>query len=144
MRKILSLTVVTLAVACFLAKPAPAGDKAKDEGKAAAAEAKADAKDAKTEAPAAKEGEAPETILFDKTAKMAPVKFPHKAHAEKIGDCKACHEGEKPLFAQKKSEEGMKMADMYAGKGCGTCHDGKKEKGKAFAAKGGCMKCHKK
>ncbi|MBI4060941.1 MAG: hypothetical protein HY403_05865 [Elusimicrobia bacterium] len=88
--------------------------------------------------------EAPESIVFDK-AKLGPVKFPHKKHVETIGACDNCHGGKEPLFAQKKSE-GMKMADMYAGKGCGYCHDGKKKQGDKviFAAKGGCMKCHKK
>ena len=88
--------------------------------------------------------EAPEFIVFDK-AKLGPVKFPHKVHAETLGTCDVCHGGKEPLFAQKKSE-GMKMADMYAGKDCGFCHDGKKKHGDKviFAAKGGCMKCHKK
>ncbi|MDD5627904.1 MAG: cytochrome c3 family protein [Elusimicrobia bacterium] len=38
------------------------------------------------------------------------------------------------------------MADMKAGKGCGSCHDGKKlfaKDKKVFAAKTSCMKCHK-
>ena len=155
MRKILGMTAGVLAASLLLARLAPAADdKAakKDDGKAAAVAAKDAKKDAKAEAPAAKEeskekpaaGEAPEFITFDKTNKMAPVKFPHKLHSEKAGGCKACHEGEKPLFAQKKSEAGLKMADMYAGKACGSCHDGNKEKGHPFAAKTGCMKCHKK
>jgi c(7)-type cytochrome triheme protein len=87
----------------------------------------------------------PETIVFDKTGKMANVKFPHALHQKKLA-CKECHEGDKPLFAQKKGEAGLKMADMYKGEACGACHDGKKlVDGKAvFAAKSGCMKCHKK
>ncbi|MBI5208405.1 MAG: hypothetical protein HY927_00365 [Elusimicrobia bacterium] len=108
---------------------------------APAAEKKAEpAADEKAEpAAAAAGGEAAEFISLDKTAKMAPVKFPHKLHDGKAGGCKACHEGDKPLFAQKKGDEGMKMSDMHAGKGCGSCHDGKK----AFSSKT-CMKCHKK
>lgn len=126
-------------------------EKAKDEKPAAAAEEKAEKKETaekgeKAEAKATDEKEAPEFIKLDKTGKMAPVNFPHKKHAEALGGCKDCHEGEKPLFNQKRSGEGLKMKDMYAGETCGKCHDGKmKVKDKAvFAAKTGCMKCHKK
>ncbi len=84
----------------------------------------------------------PETLLFKKTGALAPVSFPHAAHAKRNA-CKDCHEGDSPIFPQKFSDEtGMKMADMYSGKSCGACHNGAKEK--AFAAKGACMKCHKK
>ncbi|MBI4368805.1 MAG: c-type cytochrome [Elusimicrobia bacterium] len=88
----------------------------------------------------------PEFILLDKTAKMAPVKFPHKKHADELGGCRSCHEGEKPLFERKRSQEGIKMADIYAGKTCGVCHNGKGhgEHKKVFAAKVSCPKCHKK
>jgi c(7)-type cytochrome triheme protein len=89
---------------------------------------------------------APEFFNFTKTGKMAPVKFAHALHGKK-NDCKECHGGATPIFPQKFSDEvGMKMADMYAGKACGTCHDGKDHGAnvKVFAAKTGCMKCHKK
>ena len=116
-------------------------------GKAAAEDKTPDA--AKPAAAAAKP---PETIVFDKTAKMAPVTFAHAEHIKKYPTCKECHAGDKPLFPQKKDKDqpGMKMADMYAGGQCGACHDGKKTvdgkpDGKPiFAAKAGCMKCHKK
>lgn len=108
-----------LAVSCLLAGAAMAEETKKDAGG----------------------NKPPETILFDKTGKMAPVKFPHALHGKKNG-CPACHEGKEPLFAMKRSDKGLKMADIYAGKACGACHDGKKDK--AFAAKTGCMKCHKK
>lgn len=106
-------------------------------------------KKAEVKAPEVKSSEAkpaaPDTLLFDKTAKMAPVNFPHALHSKKL-DCKECHGGDKPLFAQKFSDTGFKMADMYKGETCGACHDGKKTvEGKAvFAAKTSCMKCHKK
>ncbi|MCX5795545.1 MAG: hypothetical protein NTY77_08645 [Elusimicrobia bacterium] len=131
-----------LAAGCLVGKlalaadaPAPAAD---DKTKAAAA------------APAAAEAsvKAPEFIKLDKVGKMQPVNFPHAKHG-KLFTCKDCHEGQTPLFAQKHSETGIKMADMYAGKGCGFCHDGKKEFGegdskkKIFNAKTSCMKCHK-
>lgn len=124
-----------LAVACFIAVSVKAEDK-KAAAKVEAAAA----------APAADKVEAPEFISLEK-AKLGAVKFPHKKHADMVG-CAACHEGEKPLFAQK-TAGGMKMADMYAGKSCGTCHNGKemavgKDKKVVFAAKGACTKCHKK
>lgn len=130
MRKFWSLFVITGALAAAFACAGSA--KAEDKKEPAKAEAKADAK------------EAPEFIVYDK-AKNGAVKFPHKAHADMLGKCDDCHGGETPLFAKEKSE-GMKMKDMYEGKGCGSCHDGKKKQGDKviFAAKGGCMKCHKK
>lgn len=87
--------------------------------------------------------EPPEIINFDK-AKNGNVAFPHKVHAEKAGKCDVCHGGETPLFPKEKTE--LKMKDMYEGKSCGHCHDGKKkvEDKVIFAAKGACTKCHKK
>lgn len=125
-----------LAAACFIAITVKAEDK-----KAAKAEA------APTAAAATKSKEVPEFLTFDKS-KLGAVKFPHKKHADILGGCAACHEGKMPLFAQK-MEGGFKMADMYAGKKCGHCHTGKemevgKDKKVVFAAKGACMKCHKK
>lgn len=123
------------------AKPAKADAAA--EAKAEKAEVKADAKAEKADAK--KDG--PETLEFAKTGAMAHVKFPHRAHQAALKGCKACHEGEKPLYPQKfDDEKGVKMADIYKGESCGACHDGKKEVDgkKVFAAKTGCMKCHKK
>ncbi|MBI4291259.1 MAG: cytochrome C [Betaproteobacteria bacterium] len=64
-----------------------------------------------------------------------------KVHADKGLKCPDCHTNPK-LFAMKKGTEKMSMKDMNAGKGCGTCHNGKK----AFATKDAatCGKCHKK
>lgn len=122
--------------------------KAKAEAKAEKVEAKAEAKKADA-AVEKKDGaaEAPEFLEFAKTGTMAHVKFPHKLHGEKLKGCAACHEGEKALFPQKFDDtKGFKMADIYKGEACGACHDGKKEVDgkKVFAAKMGCMKCHKK
>jgi c(7)-type cytochrome triheme protein len=133
-----------LAAVCLMAKLAVADEapaKAKGDEKAAAAAP------APSAAPEAKAGEvkAPEFVKLDKTAKMQPVNFPHAAHG-KLFPCKDCHEGKVPLFAQKRGEAGMKMADMRAGKGCGSCHDGKRtfDKDKKIFAATMCMKCHKK
>lgn len=127
-----------LAAGCLVGKLALAADapaEAKDKGKAATMAPKA--------APAAAP-KAPESIKLDKVGKLAPVIFPHAKHGEMF-PCKDCHEGQPPLFAQRHSETGMKMADMKAGKGCGSCHDGKKlfDKDKKIFAATNCMKCHK-
>jgi c(7)-type cytochrome triheme protein len=54
-------------------------------------------------------------------------------HAGKGIKCAECHT---KIFPYKKGE--MKMADIYAGKYCGTCHNGKR----AFKPAGNCAKCH--
>ncbi len=123
-----------LAAVCFIAVSVKAEDKKPAADAPVVAAAATDKK------------EAPEFLTFDK-AKLGAVKFTHKAHADRV-DCAACHEGKEPLFTQKMTG-GLKMADMYAGKSCGACHNGKemavgKDKKIVFAAKGGCMKCHKK
>lgn len=94
----------------------------------------------------ADEKKAPESFRFQKVGKMPPVTFPHALHG-KLNACADCHGGKTPLFLQKFNDDlGMKMADIYTGKACGACHDGKDHgKNKAvFAAKSACMKCHKK
>jgi len=63
--------------------------------------------------------------------------FDGKIHADKGLKCADCHPG---VFKMKKGAEPITMANMNAGKACGTCH---KEGGKAFSAKD-CAKCHKK
>lgn len=147
MRKSL-LVCSILAGVCLFAVTAKADDK-KDAPKAEASAVPAAPAAAAVEAaaPATDKKEAAEFLAFDK-AKLGAVKFQHKVHGEKLGGCAACHEGKEPLFAQKLTG-GFKMADMYAGKGCGSCHNGKemavgKDKKVVFAAKGSCMKCHKK
>lgn len=64
------------------------------------------------------------------------VVFDGAAHKAKGLNCKDCHPG---LFQMKKGGVKITMADINAGKACGTCHNGTK----AFAAKE-CAKCHKK
>ena len=130
---------------------APVVEPAKDEPKKEEV-AKEDPKkeDPKKEGAAKEEpkvaaGEAPEFIMFESCGKMASVKFPHKLHGEK-NKCDECHVGEKPIFEKKVSKSSWKMAEMYTGKLCGTCHNGKKVVGTVtvFEAKKSFVKCHKK
>jgi c(7)-type cytochrome triheme protein len=64
------------------------------------------------------------------------VVFDGKVHADKGLKCADCHPGN---FKMKKGGDAITMADINAGKFCGSCHNGTK----AFAAKD-CAKCHKK
>ena len=65
------------------------------------------------------------------------VVFDGKTHADKGLKCADCHPG---VFKMKKGADKITMADINAGKNCGSCH---KDGGKAFPAKD-CAKCHKK
>lgn len=74
------------------------------------------------------------TVEYSKGGKVV---FDGKAHADKGSKCADCHPG---VFAMKKKGAAITMADINAGKSCGTCH---KDGGKAFGTKD-CAKCHKK
>jgi c(7)-type cytochrome triheme protein len=65
--------------------------------------------------------------------------FDGKVHADKALQCPACHTA---VFQMKKGATKITMADINAGKVCGTCHNGDK----AFKAAdpANCAKCHKK
>jgi c(7)-type cytochrome triheme protein len=76
------------------------------------------------------------TVEFDGKG-GGKVVFDGKAHADKGLKCADCHPG---VFKMKKGGDVITMADINAGKACGTCH---KDGGKAFPAKD-CAKCHKK
>ena len=65
------------------------------------------------------------------------VEFEGSEHAGKGLKCSECHP---KIFKMKAHSTEMKMADIYAGKYCGECHNGKK----AFKTTGNCAKCHKK
>jgi len=69
---------------------------------------------------------------------LGKVVFDGKVHASKGLKCTDCHT---KIFQMKKQEK-IKMADMNAGKNCGTCHNGEK----AFKSgdPANCSKCHKK
>ncbi len=64
--------------------------------------------------------------------------FDGKIHADKGLKCSDCH----PKIFQMKKAATMTMADLNAGKYCGTCHNGEK----AFKSSdpANCNKCHKK
>lgn len=78
-----------------------------------------------------------------KTAEYAApngkVVFDGKSHATAGLKCPDCHT---KIFQMKKDAGKMKMADINAGKGCGTCHNGNKGFKSSDAAN--CTKCHKK
>ena len=67
------------------------------------------------------------------------VVFDGKAHASAGLQCPACHT---KIFQMKKNSVKITMADMNAGKVCGTCHNGDKAFKSSDAAN--CAKCHKK
>jgi c(7)-type cytochrome triheme protein len=70
---------------------------------------------------------------------LGKVTFDGKVHAEKELKCPACHP---KVFQMKKGATKFTMADINAGKACGTCHNGEK----AFKSSdpANCTKCHKK
>ena len=70
---------------------------------------------------------------------MGKVVFDGKSHASAGLKCPDCHT---KIFPMKKDAGKMKMADINAGKGCGTCHNGDKAFKASDAAN--CSKCHKK
>jgi c(7)-type cytochrome triheme protein len=70
---------------------------------------------------------------------MGKVVFDGKIHMDKGLKCNDCHT---KIFQMKSGTVKLKMADLNAGKYCGTCHNGDK----AFKTSDpkSCMKCHKK
>ena len=77
------------------------------------------------------------TVEFDNPG--GKVVFDGKVHADKGLKCNDCHT---KIFKMKKGSEKITMADMNAGKNCGTCHNGEKAFKSSDAAN--CGKCHKK
>ncbi len=76
------------------------------------------------------------TIEF-KGGPMGKVVFEGAKHKAAGLKCSDCHP---KIFHMKKGADKITMKDIYAGKFCGTCHNGKR----AFAAKTSCKRCHKK
>ncbi len=79
----------------------------------------------------------PPGITLDFPSPMGKVVFSGKVHADKGFKCSDCHT---KIFPMKKTT--LTMAEINAGKECGTCHNGTK----AFKASdpANCTKCHKK
>lgn len=65
---------------------------------------------------------------------MGKVSFNHGFHSKRF-QCSECHPN---VFPMKKGLKKIKMDDMYAGKSCGICHNGKR----AFASME-CALCHR-
>lgn len=76
------------------------------------------------------------TIQFNDSS-MGTVTFDGKLHKDAGATCKECHnDGMFPKMKQGTVK--ITMDEIYAGKLCGVCHDGKK----AFEAKANCNRCH--
>lgn len=76
------------------------------------------------------------TIEFNNSP-MGRVIFDGEKHKQAGATCKECHaDGMFPVMTQGSVK--ITMAEIYAGKLCGACHNGKK----AFEAKANCQRCH--
>jgi len=72
-------------------------------------------------------------ILMTRTRGMPHVRFSHRLHTEWLA-CANCHPA---LFEARTGASRIRMADIFRGKACGTCH------GKvAFAPSRDCNRCH--
>lgn len=79
---------------------------------------------------------AEKTIEFNKSP-MGVVTFDGTLHKEAGNKCKDCHN--KGMFPKmKQGTVPITMQDIYDGKLCGVCHNGKR----AFDAQGNCARCH--
>jgi c(7)-type cytochrome triheme protein len=77
-----------------------------------------------------------EDILFNRSP-LGPVVFSHNRHVQDHNlECDQCHPGLYPTQGRSKP---VGMSEMFDGKSCGACHNGRK----AFAVQGDCSKCHK-
>ena len=76
------------------------------------------------------------TLEFNNSP-MGTVYFDGKVHQEAEMKCADCHNQDVfPKMMQGTVE--ITMAEIYAGRLCGICHNG----GRAFDAKGNCTRCH--
>lgn len=79
---------------------------------------------------------AKKTIDFSNSP-MGTVTFDGSLHKEAGLKCKDCHN--KGMFPKmKQGTVAITMDDIYAGKLCGVCHNGKR----AFDAQSNCARCH--
>jgi len=79
-------------------------------------------------------GYKPPNLTFKNSQGVVVGTFSHDFHLQIYNKCRDCHTRLFPFGNGKR----MTMADMYAGKSCGACHDGKT----AFNANGNCNRCH--
>jgi uncharacterized paraquat-inducible protein A len=93
----------------------------------------------------------PETVVIKEVQKIkTPVSLPHKAHADRIGNCAECHHKdtagkEQKCFACHKAEksgDAVAMKDAMHTK-CKGCHQKLKDE-KKTAGPTNCDGCHKK
>ena len=78
-------------------------------------------------------------VLEYPKSSMGKVTFSGQIHKDAGIACNACHKPD--LFPKmKQGTVTITMNEIYAGKLCGACHNGKA----AFAAMGNCNRCHKK
>jgi len=76
------------------------------------------------------------TLEF-KGSKEGVVTFDGAMHQKSVSSCKDCHK--EGLFPKmKQGAVKITMKDIFDGKLCGVCHNGKK----AFEAKANCERCH--
>lgn len=76
-------------------------------------------------------------VIEFKNSSMGTVKFDGAVHNKAAAGCKECHtDGMFPKMKQGTVK--ITMEEIYAGKLCGACHNGKK----AFEAKANCQRCH--
>lgn len=79
---------------------------------------------------------ADKTLEFN-SSPMGVVKFDGTVHKNAGMKCKDCHNSD--MFPKmKQGTIHITMDEIYAGKLCGVCHNGKR----AFAAEGNCARCH--
>ena len=71
-------------------------------------------------------------ILFQDTAAMPYVKFPHSTHSQWLA-CENCHD---QIFAPQKGVADISMESIYSGQHCGVCH------GKVAFSPTNCERCH--
>ena len=77
------------------------------------------------------------TLEFTNSS-MGTVIFDGTIHKEAGLKCKECHNS--GMFPKmKQGTVTITMEEIYAGKQCGVCHNGKR----AFEAKANCNRCHK-
>lgn len=73
------------------------------------------------------------------------VVFDGKIHADKGNKCADCHPKIFPMKGPgKEGTAKITMADINAGKFCGVCHNGEKDKAFKSSDAANCAKCHKK